>query len=251
MKTLKTQYREVAYMLGNVGYGFGLDDVNKCVTCDIDEHKDATGLRNKHFPHFDELAIIFGKDRATGDEVEVSAEAVENIEVEEAAVKAALEAYNAMNVGNDDDGLFNEVNLENFEDSVFFGNTGNAESSTGATRRPAMQSETNVVRKKRKIKKGNGTDDAFLKNMAKLGDVCEGAKEEIGKLATCFQHLVDNAKRKMQLYDVIVAIKGLTDENALKVGAIISTDIDKTNYFFSIPDRMKKLYVQGLLSGSI
>ena len=55
----------------------------------------------------------------------------------------------------------------------------------------------------------------------------------------------------MQVYDVIVAIEGLTDEDALKSGAIISTDVDKTNYFFSIPDRMKKLYVQGLLGGSM
>ena len=55
----------------------------------------------------------------------------------------------------------------------------------------------------------------------------------------------------MQVYDVITAIEGLTDKDTLKVGAIISTDVDKTNYFFSIPDCMKKLYVQGLLGGSM
>ena len=41
-------------------------------------------------------------------------------------------------------------------------------------------------------------------------------------------------------------IEGLTDEDALKAGAIISTDVNKINYFL-IPDCMKKLYVQGLL----
>ncbi|XVF78399.1 hypothetical protein PTKIN_Ptkin14bG0129000 [Pterospermum kingtungense] len=87
--------------------------------------------------------------------------------------------------------------------------------------------------------------------MAKLDEICEGAKEEIGKLASCFQHLADNAKRKMQVYDVIAAIEGLTDEDALKAIAIISTDTDKTNVLFSIPDRMKKLYVQQLLNGSM
>ena len=55
----------------------------------------------------------------------------------------------------------------------------------------------------------------------------------------------------MQVYDVIVEIESLTDEDALNAGAIISTDVDKTNYFLSIPDRMKKLYVQGLLGGSM
>ena len=55
----------------------------------------------------------------------------------------------------------------------------------------------------------------------------------------------------MQVYDVIVVIEGLTNEDALKAGAIISIDVNKTNYFFPIPDRMKKLYVQGLLAGSM
>ena len=35
MKTLKTQYRELADMLGHAGSGFGWDDVNKCVTCEL------------------------------------------------------------------------------------------------------------------------------------------------------------------------------------------------------------------------
>ena len=87
--------------------------------------------------------------------------------------------------------------------------------------------------------------------MAKLGEVYKSAKEEIGKLAICFQHLADNVKRKMQVYDVIAVIEGLTNEDALRVGAIIFINVDKINYFFSIPDRMKKLYVQGLLSGSM
>ena len=76
-------------------------------------HKDAACLRNKLVPHFDELIIIFGRDRATGERVKAPADAVENIEVEEVVAKANLEVYNAMNVGEDDDGFFNEVDLEN------------------------------------------------------------------------------------------------------------------------------------------
>ena len=80
--------------------------------------------------------------------------------------------------------------------------------------------------------------------MAKLGEVCEGTNEEIGKLVTCFQHLADNVKRNMHVYDVIATIEGLIDEDALKAGVIIFTNVDKINYFFSIPDRMKKLCVE-------
>ncbi|XVF46073.1 hypothetical protein PTKIN_Ptkin02bG0258700 [Pterospermum kingtungense] len=93
-------------MLGNTGSGFGWDDVNKCVICDlsvwnewIKGHKDAAGLRNKPFPHYDELGIIFGKDRATREGAEAPGDAVENIQVEEATEKATSEAYDVMNNG--------------------------------------------------------------------------------------------------------------------------------------------------------
>ena len=73
-------------------------------------HKDVVGLRNKLFPHFDELAIIFCKDRAIGERAEAPTDAMENIEVEETTAKAASKAYNVINVSEDDDSFFNEVN---------------------------------------------------------------------------------------------------------------------------------------------
>ena len=178
-------------------------------------HKDAACLKNKPFPHFDELAIIFGRDRATGVGAEAPADAVENIEVEEATAKAALEAYNAINVNEDDEDFFNEVNLENIQESIIFSNIDNNDSSIGVVRRPKVQGELEMAKKKQKTKKGNETDDTFFKNIAKLGEICEGVNEEIGKLANCFQHLVDNVKRKMQVYDVIVA-RGEHSVNSVK-----------------------------------
>ena len=37
----------------------------------MQSRKDASSLRNKPFPDFDELEIIFGKDQATGDGAEL------------------------------------------------------------------------------------------------------------------------------------------------------------------------------------
>ena len=104
-------------------------------------HKDDAGFRNKSFPHFDKLTIIFGKDNATREGAKALADALKNIEVEEAASKANSEAYNAMNVGEDDDGFFNEVNLKNVKESIFFSNIGNSKSSTSVARMPTMQGE--------------------------------------------------------------------------------------------------------------
>ncbi|XVF84628.1 hypothetical protein PTKIN_Ptkin17bG0052500 [Pterospermum kingtungense] len=199
----------------------GMTSIN--VICDISVwnewikgHKDVAGLRNKPFPHYDELGIIFGKDRATREVAEAPGDAMENIQDEEATEKAASEAYGAMNNGENYDDFF-DVNLENVSKSILFTKTGNSESSPSMEKRPTVQ----------------------------------GAKEEIGKLASCFQQLANNAKRKMQVYDVIAMIEGLNDKDTLKVVAIMFIDTDKTNVLFSIPDCMKKLYVQQLLNGTM
>ena len=39
--------------------------------------------RNKMFPYFDRLMVIFGKDRATGKNVEAPADVVEDLDKEE------------------------------------------------------------------------------------------------------------------------------------------------------------------------
>ena len=99
------------------------------------------------------MGIIFGRDRATGEGAEAPADAVENIEVEEATAKAALEAYNAINVSENDEGFFNEVNLENIQDSIPFSNISNNDSSIGIAKRPKVQGESEMARKNKRQRK--------------------------------------------------------------------------------------------------
>lgn len=73
--------------------------------------------------------------------------------------------------------------------------------------------------KKTKARKnGEKVDDAFLTNMEKLGDICQGAKKEIGKLANCFQYMVRDAKRKIQVPNIIKDIdQGLTLKEVVRI----------------------------------
>ncbi|KAI9159834.1 hypothetical protein LWI28_002338 [Acer negundo] len=72
VKTWKKYYGMVYDMI-NTG-GFGWNNVRKCVEVDSNEawhsyvqhHKQAKGWRDKHFPLYERLAYIFGKDRAIG-----------------------------------------------------------------------------------------------------------------------------------------------------------------------------------------
>ncbi|KAJ9675322.1 hypothetical protein PVL29_024323 [Vitis rotundifolia] len=90
------------------GSGFSWDNAKKMVLCDQDVfegwvkvniftilsilyfysttswHKDANGLRLKPFPHFDDLSLVFGKDRANGKGAMSAADILEELDQGEA-----------------------------------------------------------------------------------------------------------------------------------------------------------------------
>ncbi|KAL4619798.1 hypothetical protein ACB092_06G106300 [Castanea dentata] len=61
--------------------GFGWDTMRKCVTAENDSHKEATACRNKSFPHYEDLCIVYAKDHATGKDAQAPAD-VEELEAE-------------------------------------------------------------------------------------------------------------------------------------------------------------------------
>lgn len=86
---LKRQYAIVYDMLSRSGFAW--NDIKKCVEVDSNEawmtyvqhDQDAKGWRDKHFPLYERLAFIFGKDRATGNVAETPSEMVQNVNQEE------------------------------------------------------------------------------------------------------------------------------------------------------------------------
>ncbi|KAA8538094.1 hypothetical protein F0562_027702 [Nyssa sinensis] len=90
IKTMKKDFNIVYDMLyGPNTSGFGWDNDKKCVVAEplvweeyIESHKGATMFKNKSLPHFEELLIIFGKDRATGRNVQTVADVVEELDKE-------------------------------------------------------------------------------------------------------------------------------------------------------------------------
>ncbi|XP_061357741.1 uncharacterized protein LOC133302037 [Gastrolobium bilobum] len=82
MRRLKMKYGNIYDMLNTSGFGW--DDVNKKILVDSDD-RDATlkNYRTKVFPHFNRLMIIFGKDRATGKNVEAPTDVLEDLDEEE------------------------------------------------------------------------------------------------------------------------------------------------------------------------
>ncbi|KAG6467472.1 hypothetical protein ZIOFF_074728 [Zingiber officinale] len=70
-KLMKKQFHVINEML-NHNSGFGWSDVENCIITTKDvfddwvkSHPATIGLRNKEFPHLDDLMFAWGKDRAT------------------------------------------------------------------------------------------------------------------------------------------------------------------------------------------
>jgi hypothetical protein len=52
----------------------------------------------------------------------------------------------------------------------------------------------------------------------------------------------------MKVHEELIFVGGgLTDEEIVKVGGIITADCNKTDYFFTLGGHFKKLYVYSLL----
>ncbi|KAK8498089.1 hypothetical protein V6N12_025735 [Hibiscus sabdariffa] len=116
VKLLKRQYNALSEML-NIGSGFGWNEEEKCLIAPKDvfddwvrSHPTAAGLRNKPFSFFDDLVQIFGKERATGTAAETTADAVENLVMED---NTFLGALNVEDEGVKDSESIEEIGASN------------------------------------------------------------------------------------------------------------------------------------------
>ncbi|PON78101.1 hypothetical protein TorRG33x02_239380 [Trema orientale] len=87
MKTLKAQFYIVHEMLTGLNCsGFGCDADRKLMYAEklvwdayLQSHKEATPFKHKAFPYYEDLCLVFGKDRATGNDAEGLADTIDDI----------------------------------------------------------------------------------------------------------------------------------------------------------------------------
>ncbi|KAK1358761.1 hypothetical protein POM88_043235 [Heracleum sosnowskyi] len=130
-------------------------------------------MRNNPFPLFDELARIFGKDRAVGNESANAMDALEKLEEEERDTK--------------------EERVPSFTEDGHIPNTQNRQMET-----PASSTSSSVRTNKARTETIDVLKD-FSSKLEKMSGVMETASEHIGRLASYFQHEFDFAERRMQV----------------------------------------------------
>ncbi|XP_074299992.1 uncharacterized protein LOC141631191 [Silene latifolia] len=191
VKTLRKQFDAITDMLSPQASGFGWNDEQKFVTCEhsvweawLKSQKNAVGLRNRPFPLYDELAKIWGKDRANGNEGGSVQDALEEMENEVRGEQEEIE-----------------------EEEIHISNT----SGMSSTEVEASPSSAPVNKKTKKAR--TETIEAlreFSGQLNKMTDVMKTAGEHIGRLANSFKHESESADRRMQVISEVMKIEGLT-----------------------------------------
>ncbi|XP_030941092.1 uncharacterized protein At2g29880-like [Quercus lobata] len=222
LRTLKREFQVIHEMLtGPNTSGFGWDTVRKCVTAENDvwdayvqSHKGAIACRNKSFPHYEDLCIVYAKDHATGKDAQAPADVVEELEAEK----------------NDD-------KLDDIPEDV------------DCTQIPTPGSngeEQNARKKKRKIQSGEDNMVEAMKEVtiilaAQLKDASDNlSKAVIGVVAV---------ESRSKINDELLKLPGLTTKERHKATKLIACQHELIDVFLSMLDAEKEEWVKGLING--
>ncbi|KAK2651975.1 hypothetical protein Ddye_011831 [Dipteronia dyeriana] len=225
IKLLKKQYHAISEMLGPSTSGFGWNDGLKCVVVEknvfdewVKSHPTAKGLRNKSFLYYEELRIVFGKDRANGQGAMGFSETVEEI-------------------GNEDD-------QHNDLDPFYPSDELNGIANMSSTSTPLTQSSK---KGKKRTRNKDPIVDFFKDSVKEFGNMQTAASDSIKRLADCFQFEVDGATRRMKVFDELKKIDGMTNAQRVKVGQLLIHDQANIDYFFTLDEEFKLDFLLSLL----
>ncbi|XP_074560120.1 uncharacterized protein LOC141816187 [Curcuma longa] len=231
-KLLKRQFHAINEML-NHSSGFGWNDVEKCIIATKDvfddwvkSHPAAIGLRNKEFPHLDDLMFVWGKDHATGANAEIPTDTVEEINL----CDEEIDTFE----------LEKEEYAEGHKDEEFDDDNQNISETPSSS--VCSTNKKSTRKKKRKF------DDA-------LGDLVGVIRKYITfvskfdeEISNYFKQQTENNHRKKKIYEELIELSEFSEQQIMDVGEYILKDEYKLDNFFALPKIFRRSYVLKLLS---
>ncbi|KAG8390267.1 hypothetical protein BUALT_Bualt01G0065900 [Buddleja alternifolia] len=208
--------------------GFGWDPIKKCITAEkpvwdayLQSHPSHSSWQNKSFPFYEDLLIIFEKDRATGTNAEGPADMMEEIQREQ--------------VNNNANNDVEEHSLEEIDDS--------------------MQSPRNGGLHNQKKKKRSRSQDNMTVMMDGIKDAASVIGNEIAKTSEVFSKAIgvdaEISEKRQRIDSEIRKIHHLTTREIIKAVCHIARDHELTDVFFSMTDKGKEEMVESILRGDI
>ncbi|KAG1327305.1 putative Myb/SANT-like domain containing protein [Cocos nucifera] len=170
------------------------------------------------FPHLDQLAVVFDRNRATKEVAEALEDAVEHMEQKEVANTEFV------NEEMSDVDWNNNINLKNIQEDCY-GFASDTQSPNSM--QPSQATDFSSSRQHRsKRSRGTTEDDPSVKvlldELSKLGSYFQIAGDHMKHLAGVF-----NVERKMRMkvFDEILKIERLTQNERMMVGRKFSSDV--------------------------
>ncbi|XP_024968589.1 uncharacterized protein At2g29880-like [Cynara cardunculus var. scolymus] len=209
---------------GSYTSGFGYDSVKHCVVAEdqvwesyLQVHKGAGKWKNKPFPFYEDLCVVFGKDCATGYRARYFVEAEQEARTEE----------QTQNLNDESDDVIATSNVQG----------GNAN----------MQSEeTSSTRRKKRKRQVDPMSDGFSNAVTKLGETLE---KIANKLSRGVEREDEIDKKRSMITHEILKMQTLPQRDKYKAISLIRDDPEKVNTFWDFQEADRACYVDWVLNG--
>ncbi|XP_057794964.1 uncharacterized protein LOC131011181 [Salvia miltiorrhiza] len=226
--TWKKNYYSLSGMLGKSGSGFNLNS-NNMIDCDNElweqicrVDNNASKMRFKSWPLYDDWKIIFGKDRATGDQAEDFMEAINDMVGRDNVFQNVNSDEQAPPVQLEKD-LHNEV----------------AEDSTCQSQKSGGVGRT-TTRKRKK-------DDSFDMACELILEIGRNTNDRLEHFGSRIGYEFDLAKARTEVYHTLSAMVGVDKSAKFEVCEILADKVERLELFMSLPVEARPDYLMRVL----
>ncbi|KAJ0492934.1 putative Myb/SANT-like domain-containing protein [Helianthus annuus] len=221
MRTMRKDWQAVYDLLNTSGFGY--DKERNCVTTNapgvwdayLENHKHAGKWKEKSLPHYEELCIIFGKDRAQGNRAKSVVEMEQEVNMEEQENQR-------------DDDFGEHSHNENTNASSQF-----EETSSGRSKKRKRTSQVNTL--------FQGFNDAVVQ----FGD---RLKETSAELSEDIKFELDIKKKTLMIPSELSKMTSLNQLERFTAIDIIKDDQNRVMTFWTLGEEEREAWVRFMLS---
>ncbi|CAN1125792.1 hypothetical protein LINPERPRIM_LOCUS4659 [Linum perenne] len=229
----KKKYAAICEIKAGSCSGFGWDDQKGRVLADDDvfagfvkTHPHFSGLNKKAFMYFPQLAMIFGKDRAMGEDAIAAGDA--DIDTGARVTATPIEDNDAEGpVATDIDMHSAEVDGRTYLNVESKGRAKTSSASASSNRTKMDKSETYI--------------NEVGSEISKFHPLMEQASVNIERIANNFQQDSDLTSRSANLYNELSMIDGLSHDQVLSAAIVLMKDVCMPQLYYQLPSDVEKL----------
>ncbi|XP_057777941.1 uncharacterized protein LOC130996661 [Salvia miltiorrhiza] len=233
-----TTWKKMYYSLWNIlkvsGVGFNVNGKHM-IDCDNEQwqnfvaaDKSVGNFRYKSWPYLEDWKLIFGKDRATGDEAED-------------LMEAAHDMYRKIDLSQLNDGGDYHVSLEDiFENDISCDNV-----SQTRNREESKPVEQEAPTSSKKRRRSVGFDDKFFEALHEVG---RGTESRLETISSRMGYDFDVSKARKEVFAKLSGIPGLSQTDKFEIYNMLAKEVELLDVFSSLPEGANEDYVLFLLA---